>query len=111
MSNGQVVNLTAAASTATLPDGKPVPMWGYSCKDAGSNGASCAAANPGASWSPVVITVAPGPLTINLTNNLSFSTGSGTNSIPTSLTIVGQFGGGLGGSPTGLLARSMQGRR
>ncbi|HEY2457637.1 MAG TPA: hypothetical protein VGI13_10065, partial [Candidatus Acidoferrum sp.] len=61
VSNGQVVNLTAAASTATLPDGNPVPMWGYSCKDAGSNGASCAAANPGASWSPVVITVAPGP--------------------------------------------------
>ena len=45
----------------------------------------------------MVITVPTGQdLQINLTNNLSFATGSGTNNIPTSLTIVGQLGGGLG---------------
>jgi hypothetical protein len=49
----------------------------------------------------VVITVPTGQaLTINLTNNLSFTTGTGTNTIPTSLTIVGQVGGGLGGPKT-----------
>ena len=43
----------------------------------------------------MVITVptgATGGLTINLTNNLSFDG----NTVPTSLMIVGQFGGGLG---------------
>src|SRR5205823_5277869 len=44
-------------------------------------------------WSPVVITVPTGQdLTISLTNNLTFPGGS----IPTSLVIVGQMGGGLG---------------
>src|SRR5207244_3695572 len=51
-------------------------------------------------WSPVLITVPAGSgstsLTINLTNHLTF----GANSIPTSLTIVGQLGGGLGNSAT-----------
>ena len=74
-------------------------MWGYSCGAAvtGST-ATCATLNPSASggWSPVVITVPTGTdLTINLTNNLSFAAGAGTN-IPTSLVIVGQLGGGLG---------------
>jgi hypothetical protein len=42
----------------------------------------------------VVITLPTGQgLQINLTNNLSFANG---NSVPTSLTIVGQLGGGLG---------------
>jgi len=59
-------------------------------------------------WSPVVITVpytesAPGVsntiLTISLTNNLSFAAGTGTNTVPTSLVIVGQLGGGLGAAP------------
>jgi len=55
----------------------------------------------GAAWSPVVITVpvntmGPTNLTINLTNNLTFAGGA----VPTSLTIVGQLGGGLGISRT-----------
>src|SRR5215472_16011215 len=91
----QQVNLTAGPSTATLPDGAAVPMWGYTCGAvvAGST-ATCAALNPAATttavWSPVVITVPTGTtggLTINLTNNLT---------VPTSITIVGQLGGGLG---------------
>src|SRR5882762_3617882 len=99
----QQVNLTAAPATTTLPDGTVVPMWGYSCGGAvtGST-ATCAALNPAslattttaATWSPVVITVPTGQgLTINLTNSLSFLNG---NSVPTSLVIVGQLGGGLG---------------
>ncbi len=95
----QSINLTAAPTTATMPDGVVVPMWGYSCGAAvTSSTAACRAANPQASgsWSPVVITVAPGSLTINLTNNLSFAN---SNTVPTSLVIVGQLGGGLG-TPT-----------
>jgi hypothetical protein len=61
----------------------------------------CAALNRGSSWSPVVITVPTGQdLTINLTNNLSFTAGTGTNTVPTSLVIVGQLGGGLGKTAT-----------
>src|SRR5438132_5395139 len=95
---GQQVNLTAAGTTTTLPDGSVVPMWGYSCDAVQPTGstATCAALNttaPAGSWSPVVITVPTGQdLTINLTNNLSFAGGN----IPTSLVIVGQLGGGLG---------------
>ena len=104
----QVVNLTAAPTSTTLPDGSVVPMWGYSCGAvAASSTATCAALNPTAAgaWSPVVITVptgAAGGLTISLTNNLSFTpTGGGTpNLIPTSIMIVGQVGGGLGTSAT-----------
>src|SRR6184192_1042561 len=86
----QQVNLTAGPATATLPDGSAVPMWGYSC-GAPVAGATCAKLNPAAPagvWSPVVITVPPGPLTISLTNSLTF----GANSVPTSLVIVGQLG-------------------
>ncbi len=96
-----VVGLTAAPTSTTLPDGQVVPMWGYTCSSTATS-ATCVAANPsaGATWSPVVITVPyAGPatsLTINLTNNLSF----GTSSIPTSLMIVGQVGGGLGSGGT-----------
>jgi len=51
------------------------------------------------SWSPVVITVPTGQgLTINLTNHLSFA--PTTNTIPTSIVIVGQVGGGLGAQRT-----------
>jgi len=114
----QQINLTAAPATATLPDGTTVPMWGYACGAlATGSTASCAALNPAAvttlasatagaimnGWSPVVITVPTGQgLTINLTNNLSFTpTGSTTpNTVPTSIVIVGQVGGGLGGAPT-----------
>jgi Bacterial Ig domain len=92
----QTVNLAAGPANAALPDGSVVPMWGYSCGAAvtGST-ATCAALNPaaGTGWSPVVISVPAGQsLTINLTNNLTF----GANSVPTSLVIVGQLGGGLG---------------
>jgi hypothetical protein len=121
----QVINLTAGPSTATLPDGTAVPMWGYTCGTAagGTTTATCTALNPavqafnvtnatnpallGTLWSPVVITVPVATagatsLTINLTNNLSFlptTAGASANAIPTSLTIVGQLGGGLG-TPT-----------
>jgi hypothetical protein len=112
----QAINLTAGPTTTTLPDGNVVPMWGYFCGTAATTTppttATCAALNPAslppavpaAMWSPVVITVpvaAAGTatsLTINLTNNLSF-TPSGTT-IPTSIVIVGQVGGGLGTSRT-----------
>jgi IPT/TIG domain len=103
------INLTAAPSTTTLPDGTTVPMWGYFCGTA--TGGSCAALNPAMNntttptWSPVVITVPTGnSLTISLTNNLSFTpatpAGSAANNIPTSIVIVGQVGGGLGTSAT-----------
>ncbi len=89
---GQSVTLTAGPTTVKLPDGQVVPMWGYTCSAAAVAPATCAASNPNAAggWSPVVITVPPGPLTINLTNNLP-------GVVPeTSLMIVGQLGGGLG---------------
>jgi hypothetical protein len=94
----QSVNLTAGSASAVLPDGQSVPMWGYTCgTTAGpdvANTPSCVNSNPTAvGWSPVVITVPAGPLTINLTNNLPAA-------LPTSLVIVGQLGGGLGAPPT-----------
>src|SRR5436305_730524 len=94
----QQVNLTAGAAALTMPDGNTVQMWGYTCDDAGTGGASCAKLNPAGSWSPIVITVpyvSGGPsLKIQLTNNLP------TNVAETSLVIVGQLGGGLGTSAT-----------
>ena len=103
VSFGQV-NLTAGPTTATLPDGTGVPMWGYSCGAVVSGSpATCAALNPAAAgWSPVVITVPTGQdLQINLTNSLRFpATGTPTAAIPTSLVIVGQLGGGLGTTAT-----------
>jgi hypothetical protein len=114
----QVINLTAAPTTATMPDGSVVPMWGYTCGPVASGStATCSSANPLATttaagaaaavmngWSPVVITVpigATGGLQINLTNNLSFTpVGAAANTIPTSIVIVGQVGGGLGNSAT-----------
>jgi hypothetical protein len=104
----QQVNLTVSPTTTTLPDGTIVPMWGYSCAGAtviASSTATCALLNPAAAaigtapatWSPVVITVPTGQdLQINLTNGLTF----GANSLPTSLVIVGQLGGGLGTTAT-----------
>src|ERR1035438_6745255 len=81
----QVVNMTAAPTSLTLPDGSTVPMWGYSCGTVvvGST-AKCAALNPAPTgWSPVVITVPTGQtLQIKLTNSLTFTGGP----IPTSLT-------------------------
>jgi hypothetical protein len=112
-SQAQTVNLTAAPTSTTLPDGQSVAMWGYQCSTVtASVGATCAAANPAVqtaftaatpswpSWSPIVITVpyvgSSTSLTISLTNNLTF----GANTVPTSLTIVGQLGGGLGSGGT-----------
>jgi hypothetical protein len=99
----QQVNLTAGPATMTMPDGSTVPMWGYTCTPLAAgvtSTATCVKSNPAATgWSPVVITVPTGQdLQINLTNNLSFTpTGSTTpNTVPTSLVIVGQLGGGLG---------------
>src|ERR1700730_14614434 len=98
----QQINLTAGPATATLPDGTAIPMWGYSCGAVvAASTATCVASNPTATagvWSPVVITVPAGQaLTINLTNSLSFLNG---NTVPTSLVIVGQLGGGLGTTAT-----------
>ena len=97
----QQVNLTAGPSTVTLPDGSSVPMWGYTCTPLASgvtSTATCAALNNQTGWSPVIITIPTGQdLTVNLTNNLSFMNG---NSVPTSLVIVGQLGGGLGKTAT-----------
>ena len=99
----QQINLTAAPTTVTLPDGSSVPMWGYSC-GAATGSATCAPLNPAAAgnWSPVVITVptnAAGGLQINLTNNLPTPRGASTG-LPTSIIIVGQIGGGLGTART-----------
>src|SRR5580704_17036315 len=89
MASAQSVNLTAGSSTLILPDGNSVPMWGYTCTAAVT--ATCANLSTGA-WSPVLITVPAAEsgstsLTINLTNSLP---------VPTSITVVGQLGGGLG---------------
>ena len=100
----QQINLTAGAANASMPDGTTVPMWGYTCAGTtviASSTATCAKLNPAATgWSPVVITVptgATGGLQINLTNSLSFANG---NTVPTSIMIVGQVGGGLGSART-----------
>ena len=89
--SSQTVNLTAAPSLAALPDGQTVPMWGYTCSSAAVTPATCRALNQnaGSNWSPVLITTIPGDLTINLQNSLS-------GTVPTSLVVVGQLGGGLG---------------
>src|SRR5262249_40351354 len=93
----QQVNLTAGSSNLTLPDGSVVPMWGYSCDDAGT-GATCAALHLGVTWSPVVITVpyvsTGTTLNIKLTNHLPAPVAE------TSLMILGQLGGGLGNTAT-----------
>jgi hypothetical protein len=96
----QQIELTAAPTTATLPDGSTVPMWGYSCTVTGtaltSGAQTCGALNPaaGAGWSPIIITIPTGQgLQINLHNSLP-------SPVPTSLVIVGQLGGGLGTTAT-----------
>jgi hypothetical protein len=94
VSFAQSVGLTATRQTTILPDGNTVAMWGWVCGAAASP-ATCSALNgaPQAGWQPPLITVplaagsTTGTLTITLTNNLP---------VETSLTIVGQLGGGLG---------------
>jgi len=117
----QTINLTAQPTTLTTPDGSVVPMWGYACGTLVTTAtATCRALNPNApvatattpaGWSPVVITVPVATtgatsLTINLTNNLTFTPTSATtaNTVPTSLVIVGQVGGGLGTTATSTLS-------
>src|SRR5215470_16540884 len=109
----QTVNLTAGAAPTALPDGSIVPMWGYSCGGVtgtalAGGSPTCAALNAAANtggagsnttsttvWSPIIITVPAGQdLLINLSDNLTFA--SGANTIPTSLVILGQLGGGVG---------------
>ena len=93
------VNLTAAPTTANLPDGQGVPMWGYSCGAAAAgntSGATCTAMNgtaqTGLTWQPPLIRAVAGQsLTITLTNSLP---------VATSIVIDGQLGGGLGNAPT-----------
>ena len=89
------VNLTAQRATATLPDGRSVPMWQF-CGTTGPNADTTAsigtATGPGTAcgaWAPgPTITVPAGDtLTINLTNTLP---------VPTSIVVLGQLGGGLG---------------
>jgi hypothetical protein len=106
---------TAAVATAVVSGGVVVGFnvtnhgAGYTAAPTvtitdGTGTGAFAAAAP--AWSPVVITVpfvtGGASLTINLTNNLSFTPNAGgtANTIPTSIVIVGQVGGGLGGAPT-----------
>ena len=92
VSFAQSVELTAGPSTAVMPDGAAVPMWGYSCGAVTGTGVSCARLSTNTSgWSPVVITVPTGTatFTINLTNSLPAP-------LATSLVVVGQLGGGQG---------------
>ena len=92
IAQAQEADITAKATSALLPDGNAVPMWGYTCDNAGSLGVSCSALNPQAngSWAPILITVTSGSdLNIKLSNQLPAG-------LPTSLVIVGQLGGGLG---------------
>jgi hypothetical protein len=97
VSGGQVVGFSITQPGAGYTGAPTITLSG--------GGGSGAAAAAGPAWSPVVITVpagAAGGLQINLTNNLSFAplTSGTSNSIPTSIVIVGQVGGGLGGAPT-----------
>ena len=100
------VTLVATPGSTILPDGRNVPMWGYTCGDSltpavPSGNASCATASgtlqSASTWQPPVITVPAGQLTITLVNHLA---GSGAPNIPTSIIIDGQVGGGLGNSRT-----------
>ncbi len=96
-----------AAATAIISGGQVVGInvtnhgAGYIAAPTVTVSAGNAVLAAAPAWSPVVITVpagtasAPAALTINLTNNLSFT---GAN-IPTSIVIVGQVGGGLGVKP------------
>jgi len=128
VSSAQTVNLTASQQTTTTPDGNVVPMWGWTCgavTQGTTAGTSCTAltyttaagavaATPqpqlaavttgfaagGGAWQPPLIiipyTATAGVSTTSLTINL-------TNALPveTSIMILGQAGGGLGGATFG----------
>jgi hypothetical protein len=103
-----VVNLTASQQSTILPDGNAVPMWGWTCGAVTGSTATCSALTyntatgahnvqtGGAVWQPPLIVVpyvaAGTSLTINLTNSLP---------VETSLMIIGQAGGGQGGTASG----------
>jgi hypothetical protein len=90
------VNLTAQRASLTLPDGTVTPMWSY-CGASVTGGAGVtsggACPTPAAgvlpAWTqgPTIVVPAGDALTINLTNQLP---------TPTSITILGQLGGGIG---------------
>ncbi len=84
------VPLTVQRTSTLLPDGNTVQMWGYTCGTVTIPGVTCVPLKTGVTgWSPPLITVPVGTnLSIALTNNLP---------VPTSIMIVGQLGGGLGG--------------
>lgn len=88
------INLTAQGNVkAVMPDGAAVPMWRYcGTLDASSDAGIIVGGACGGSWTPGPTIVVPvgDALTINLTNKLP---------VATSITILGQLGGGLG-SPT-----------
>jgi hypothetical protein len=98
----------AIVTAATGPSGTAAPTFaatpGATTTDGGVTWTTFGTlaqyqAGHSSSWAPPVIRVSSGStLTINLTNALSFTPlGSSTaNTVPTSLTIVGQLGGGLG---------------
>jgi len=105
----QQINMSAGYTAMVAPDGAFLPMWGYGCGAPAGSAATCTRLNPNApagSWSPVLVTipytfnVATGlsttTLQVNFQNHLQFTAGAGLNSIPTSLVILGQLGGGLG---------------
>src|SRR6516165_12516232 len=79
----QSVNLTAGPTTATLPDGSVVPMWGYICGSAvtGST-ATCAASNPSAlrpsSWAASTA-YGVGQLVVDTNQNVQKVTTAGTS--------------------------------
>ena len=80
------VNLTAQRMNTTLPDGSTVPMWGY-CTTPALPGKCTGAWAQGPTITVPYDAVNGSALTINLTNYLP---------VPTSLVVLGQWGGGLG---------------
>ena len=91
------VNLTAQRVSAAMPDGAKIPMWGYCSSAAAAStstpiGIAVGGNACGTTWSPGPTIVVPVGDTLNivLTNQLP---------VATSVTILGQLGGGLG-TPT-----------
>ena len=74
----QQVNLTAGPTTATMPDGSIVPMWGYICGSAvAGSTATCAASTPNvlrpASWAATTA-YGPGQLVVDTNQNVQMVT-------------------------------------
>ena len=91
------VNLTAQRAIASMPNGVSVPMWQFcgtaAIKNADGTPSIGTTSKSGSlctgPWSqgPTITVPAGEDLTVNLTNSLK---------VPTSLVVLGQFGGGLG---------------